>query len=92
MDKILLDYLPMVATLFLTLCYVPQIVYIFKTKDVSSMSLAFWVMLNIAILLLTINALVIFIKFGTYGYLITEVLNGGLALAVLILVLKYRKK
>jgi hypothetical protein len=38
------------------------------------------------------NALTIFIIFGTYGYLITEAVNVGLALIELFLILKYRKK
>lgn len=92
MIKLLLDYLPMLATVFLTLCYVPQLIKTFKTKDVSSMSLPFWIMLNLALTCLFINATVIFIQFGTWGYMVTEFLNEGLALAMLVLVLRYRKK
>jgi uncharacterized protein with PQ loop repeat len=92
MDKILLDVLPLLATVFLTICYFPQIYRIHKTKDVSSMSLSFWIILNLALTCLLINAFVIFVKFGTYGYLITEILNEGLALTVLVQVIKYRKK
>lgn len=38
------------------------------------------------------NAFMIYNKFGTYGYLITETFNLGLAMIVLIQVLVYRKK
>jgi uncharacterized protein with PQ loop repeat len=92
MDKFLLDLLPMAATFFLTLCYVPQIIRTYKTKDVSSMSLSFWVMLNIALSFLLVNATVIYLKFGTWGYMVTEILNEGLAFVMLIMVIKYRKK
>lgn len=91
MNTLLLDILPLMATVFLTICYVPQIIRNYRTKDVSSISLPFWILLNIALIMMVINASVIFLKFGTYGYLITEILNEGLALTVLIQVLKYRK-
>lgn len=91
MDNLLLDYLPILATVLLTFCYVPQIVRTFQTKDVSGMSLAFWIMLNLSLACLLINATVIFIKFGTWGYMVTEILNLGLAFVMLTLVLKYRK-
>jgi uncharacterized protein with PQ loop repeat len=92
MDKLLLDVLPLIATVFLTICYLPQIIRNYRTKDVSSMSLTFWILLNIALTCLLTNAFVIFLQFGTYGYLVTEILNEGLAFIVLIQVLKYRKK
>lgn len=92
MEKLLLELLPIIATIFLSICYIPQIVKNYKTKDVSSISLWFWVLLNIALTLMFTNAFMIFNKFGTYGYLITETFNLGLAMIVLIQVLIYRKK
>ncbi|WP_186786225.1 PQ-loop repeat-containing protein [Paenibacillus agilis] len=92
MDSFLLDIVPMLATIFLTICYFPQIVKNYKTKDVSSMSMPFWILLIVAISLLTVNAFVIFIKFGTFGYLVTEILNLALAVTVLAQVIIYRKK
>lgn len=56
------------------------------------MSLWFWVLLNIALVLMWTNALVIYINFNTYGYLVTETLNEALAFIVLIQILIYRKK
>lgn len=91
-SKILLDMLPILATIFLTACYLPQIYRTYKTKNVESMSIAFWVMLNIALTLLLTNAYAIWGLFGTYGYLITEILNEGLALITLGQVLYYKKK
>jgi len=91
-EKLLLELLPIIATVFLSICYIPQIVKNYKTKDVSSISLWFWVLLNIALTLMFTNAFMIYNKFGTYGYLITETFNLGLAMIVLIQVLIYRKK
>lgn len=92
MNALLLELLPILATVFLTACYLPQIIKTYKTKDVSSMSLVFWIMLAVALGLLWTNAFMIFMAFGTFGYLVTETLNLGLALIVLGQVIKYRKK
>lgn len=92
MENILLDLIPILSTVFLSLCYIPQIIKIYKTKNVESQSLLFWVLLSIALGLLWTNAFMIFNKFGTYGYLITETFNLGLALVVLAQVIKYKKK
>jgi uncharacterized protein with PQ loop repeat len=91
MSNFLLNLLPTIATVFLTLCYLPQIFRTYKTKDVQSMSLSFWILLNLALTCLLINAIVIFIKFGTWGYALTETLNEGLAFVMLIMVIKYKK-
>jgi len=92
MEALLLELIPILATVFLTICYVPQIIKIHKTKDVSSQSLMFWILLSIALGLLWTNAFMIFTAFGTFGYLITETLNLGLALVVLGQVISYRKE
>lgn len=91
MEALLLELLPLIATVFLTICYIPQIVRNYKTKDVSSLSLMFWILLSVALGLLWTNAFMIFTAFGTFGYLITETINLGLALVVLIQVIIYRK-
>jgi uncharacterized protein with PQ loop repeat len=90
----LLNLLPTIAGIFLGICYIPQIIKTYKTKDVSSMSLAFWVILNIALTFLVINAVAVFITsgFAVWGYMVTEIFNEGLALVMLIMVAKYRKK
>jgi uncharacterized protein with PQ loop repeat len=92
--KILLDILPIGATIFLCICYVPQIRknYILKEKSVEGQSLLFWVFLNIALTFLLTNAYAIWSLFGTYGYLITETLNEGLALITLCQFMYYSKK
>jgi hypothetical protein len=56
------------------------------------MSILFWLSLNIALAIMFINAVMIYIKFGTWGTMITEGLNLGLALVMLVMVLKYRNR
>lgn len=90
--EFLLNYLPTIATVFLVAAYIPQVVKTYRTKNVEGISLQFWLLINIALTCLLINATVIFIKFGTWGYMVTEIFNEGLALVMLIMVIKYRKK
>lgn len=92
MENLFFNLLPVLATVFLTICYVPQIVQTFKTKNVSSISLSFWILLNIALTLMLINATAIFISTGVWGYMVTEIANEGLAFIMLCLVLRYRNK
>src|SRR5690625_4102197 len=89
--KLLLDYITIVATAFLTICYLPQIAKTFRTKDVSGISLPFWIFLNLALSLMLINSIVIYIEFGTWGYMVTEIINESLAFIMLVMVLRYRK-
>lgn len=91
MEFFLLNILPQIGTFLIGAMYVPQIFKTHKTKDVTGMSIVFWTMLVIALSVLTVNALTVFITFGTFGFLITEVVNLSLAVVVLIQVLKYRK-
>lgn len=91
MEEFLLNILPTIATVFLVMAYIPQVVKTFRTKDVTGVSLPFWLLINVALTCLLINATVIFIKFGTWGYMLTELFNEGLAFIMLVMVLKYRK-
>lgn len=86
------NYIATIATVFLICCYIPQIKKTYQTKDVSSFSLSFFVMLNIALLCLVINALSLFVADGTWGYLLAESFNITLAFTLLVMILKYRKK
>lgn len=92
LTEFLLNLLPTIGGIILGICYIPQIVKTVKTKDVTGMSLYFWIILSVALLILTVNALAIFIITGVWGYLVTEIFNLGLTLTMLILVGKYRKK
>ena len=92
MESVLLNLVPSIAGIVLAFCYVPQIMTTLKTKNVEGMDIRFWIILNIALLLLVINAVAIFVVHGTWGYMLTELFNLGLALVMMTLVLKYRKK
>ena len=88
----LLNVLPIVATFFLVACYLPQLIHTLKTKEVEDISLTFFAMLNVALTLLLINSILLYTQNGNFGYVVTYIFNEGLALAMLILILKYRKK
>lgn len=91
MKSTLMNVLPIIATIFMVACYVPQVIQTFKTKDVSSISLPFFAMLNISLTLLLINSIVLFTDNGNFGYVLSYICNEGLALTMLIMILKYRK-
>jgi uncharacterized protein with PQ loop repeat len=86
-----LNWLPIVATVFMTICYAPQIKKTITTKDVRGQSVMFWTMLNIALTLLLLNSILLFTQNGNWGYMVSYILNESLALTMLLLVLKYRK-
>ncbi|AYP68302.1 PQ loop repeat protein [Bacillus phage vB_BcoS-136] len=92
MIGILLNVIPIIATVFLIICYFPQIIKTYKTKDVTGISLSFFVMLNIALTLLLVNSILLFTVNGNFGYVVTYIFNEGLAFIMLVFVLKYRKK
>jgi len=92
MTNFLLNLLPSLAGIVLAFCYIPQIMTTLRTKDVSGMDLRFWLILDLALAMLLTNAIVVYLQFGTWGYMVTEAFNLGLAIIVTALVLKYRKK
>lgn len=92
MENFLLNLLPSLAGVVLAFCYIPQIRTTLRTKDVTGIDLRFWVILDLALFMLFLNSIVVFVKFGTWGYMLTEAFNLGLALVMTTLVLKYRKK
>lgn len=92
MIPFLLNMLPIVATVFLISCYLPQIKQTYETKNVEGINLWFFVQLNIALTLLLANSILLFTQNGNFGYVVTYVFNEVLALVMLIFILKYRKK
>ena len=88
----LLNVIPILATVFLIICYLPQITKTYKTKNVDDISLLFFVMLNIALTLLLINSILLYTQNGNFGYVVTYIFNEGLAFVMLVFILKYRKK
>jgi uncharacterized protein with PQ loop repeat len=92
MITFLLNWVPIVATVFLISCYLPQLKHTWKTKEVEDISLSFFLQLNIALFLLLINSILLFTQNGNFGYVVTYVFNWGLAFVMLLFILKYRKK
>lgn len=88
----LMNIVPLVATVFMTLCYLPQIIQTLKTKDVTGISTMFFLLLNIALTLLLINSYLLYLVNGNFGYVVSYMINESLAAIMLILIFKYRKK
>lgn len=88
----LLNYLPLIAGVLLGVSYLYQIGHLYKTKKTDGISVTFWVIISIALFMLLVNSIVIFVQFGTWGYMVTEIFNTGLAITVLLMVLYYRSK
>lgn len=86
------NIIPSIAGILLAICYTPQLIRTFKTKNVESFSLKFWIILDIALLCFVINALsLLALGSGSYGYLFAELLNLTMSMALTIMIIKYRK-
>lgn len=88
----LLNVLPSIVTVGLILAYLPQIIQTYRTKTVEGVSLQFWVLMNVSLTGMLINSIAVFVTSGAWGYMLAESFNEGLALIMLIMVLKYRKR
>lgn len=91
MNGILANIIPSVAGIVLVIAYLPQLVQTLKTKDVSALNTKFCILLSIAVGLLFVNSIYVFVNYGDWGYMLTEAANFGLAVTMLILVLKFRR-
>jgi uncharacterized protein with PQ loop repeat len=92
MENFFLNYVTIFGTAFLIIFYIIQIGKTIKSKTAKGISWMGWSCLNLALICMFANALTIYLKFGTWGYLLTETANVVLALIELTLILKYRKK
>lgn len=75
-----------VSSVWITACYVPQLIKLVRTRNADGISLDFWLNLDIALLALTISTGTIYVLYGTIGAFITEIANLVFALAVTVLV------
>lgn len=91
MQTALLNYLPLLGTIFLIIFYIIQIGKTLAVKSTKGVSMLGWFTLNLALIIMFLNSLVVFIQFHTYGGLIEESANVILALIELALIIKYRK-
>lgn len=86
------NVLPHLATLFITLTYLPQIYKTYKTKSVEDISMGFWTLLNLFLICMWTNSIFSWIDSGNFGYFLTETINFGLALVVFSQMIIYKKK
>lgn len=91
-EYFLLNILPLLSGLLLTISYVPQIITTVRTKNVEGIDRNFWLLISAALFGLTVSTGAVWYYKGTYGNFITEAVNVSLALTMLFLVMKYRKK
>ena len=92
LENIILNYLPIVATILIVLSYIGQLKTTYGTKNVEGQSLFFWTVLNSALFINILREGYLFIQQGTYGGLLTQGFNFALGMAILIGVLLFRKK
>lgn len=92
MENLLLNIIPMLSGVVLAISYIPQIIETLKTKNVEGINKNFWILISLALLGLTISTGAIWYYKGTYGNFIVECFNLILAVTMLVLVFKYRKK
>lgn len=89
---ILINIVPMFAIPLLTLGYIPQLIKTFKTKDVSGISKAFWVMLSGALFCVLVAQVTSFVVYGTWGLMLKEIINFIPAFVMMIMVFLYSNK
>ncbi|QIG62593.1 PQ loop repeat protein [Sporosarcina phage Lietuvens] len=92
MNEFLLNHISTIATPFLVASYVPQLIKTYRTKDVTGVSVPFWILINVSLTMLLVNSIAIFMEHGEYGYMIAEIANESLAFAMLVMVLRYRNR
>lgn len=83
---------PTMATILITIAYLPQIIKIKKTRSVKDISLGFWIMINLFLVNMWVNSIAVLMTTDRLGYFITESINFALALVVLIQIIFYSRK
>lgn len=74
------NVLPVVASIAISVTYIPQIIKTYKVKSVGDISIMFWVLLNVFLGSMFVISLVTFIDTGEWGMLLTQSSNWILAL------------
>lgn len=92
LENIILNYLPIAATVLIVLSYLPQLKVTYGTKNAEGQSVSFWVILSSALVINVVREAYLMYNQGTYGGLLTQGFNFVLALAILFGVLKYKEK
>lgn len=92
MEYFLLNLLPLISGIVLTISYVPQIITTYRTKDVTGIDKRFWILISIALSGLAVSTGAVWYYTGSFGNFITESANAILAIIMLVLVFMYRKR
>ena len=93
MDKFILTIFPMIATIGMVYCYIPQIILIQKKKNADSQSIQFWILISIFLL----SMFMMNIKIYTSGNsdalfgVISQGANLFLALVILIQTIYFKR-
>lgn len=74
---------PFVASCVIVPAYLPQAIKTQRLKDVSGISIWFWILINVFLFCMWTNSLASWIYDGRLGYFITETLNWAFAIWVL---------
>lgn len=82
---------PHLATIFITLTYIPQIIKTYKTKNVDGISLWFWILLNLFLVCMWLNSLFSWRDHGNFGFFLTESINFILAIVIFSQIIYYRR-
>lgn len=80
------------ATVVLTISYLPQILALHKNKNAEGISSKFWLILDLSLLMLFILAIDSFLQTGAYSLVIAQSLNLLLALTVTTQVIQLKRK
>lgn len=83
---------PLIASCVIVPAYLPQAIKTQISKNVSGISLWFWILINIFLLCMWTNSLGALIYDGRLGYFITETLNWAFAIWVLVQVIVFGKE
>lgn len=92
MWEIIVNLASILAGFVLAVSYVPQIWKLYKTKSSDGISLSFWLILDLSLVMLFILAVDNYLKTGALGLITAQGLNLGLALIVTGQVIYYDKK
>lgn len=83
---------PSLATILISIAYLPQIIKTYKTKSVDDLSLGFWVLIVGFLICMVSNATFLLITAAGLGYFLTELANFLLAAVVLGQIIYYKRK
>ena len=85
------SFIQFIALTMIALCYVPQLIKLYKLKNADSQSVSFWVMLTIGLLANTYLAYQSGVAGGGWEMFTIQTINTLLSLSTLIMVWYYQK-